>query len=479
MNWRVTLVLLVIAAALYAYFDLYENKQPSTREANENASRVFVQDRDKIDGLVVTDHDVKVDLRRDGNHWAMKVPIADAADKTLIDEVLTDLETMRKDETIPAKEVAAKLQEFGLESPKLELSVAVHGDSAPTDLLFGNDTAVEGKTYLEVGRGGDVYVVGEELKKLLDKDVNAWRDHRLTDVAATDVNKMTIKNAAGEMELQRTGDHWKIAKPLDARADDQKVNDLVAQVTNLTIQSFVADDKANAAAYGLTDPRGVITLYPGNDPKGIELMIGASPIAAPEPPKPSAAGSPPPPPKEADTVYARLPARQSIYTVPKAIEAVLRLKPNDLRDRSLVRLNPDMVDRIKITPGSGASFTLGRKDKIWTVIAPASGQAVDEAGPAKLMQQLSGTQVTDFVADSAADLAKYGLEHPALQVSFISFASENTAESNAGKKSLPRSASGKRRVRTCTRGSKRSRLSFRCRKRCSMEYRRMRWHGSL
>ncbi len=446
MNWRATLILILIAAALYAFFDLYENKQPSTREAAENATHVLTQNRDQIDGLVITNHDVKIDLRREGSQWSMKVPLADRADKTLVDEVMTDLDTMRKDETIPASEVVgnqAKLQDYGLQSPKVQLAIQVHGAAQATELLFGNDTAIEGKTYLQLGSTGDVLVVGDELKKVLEKDVNAWRDHRLTDVAATDVTKMTIKNGAGEIELQRTSDHWKIAKPLDARANDQKVNDLVAQVTNLTIQSFVADDKANGAAYGLADPRGVITLYTANDPKGSELLVGTSPVTPPEPPKASAAGSPAPEAKAPDSVYARLPARQSIYTVPKAIEEVLAVKPNDLRDRSLVRLNPDMVDRIKITPDQGAPFTVGRKDKVWSVVAPASTQTVDDAEPARLMQQLSGAQVTDFVADSAADLAKYGLDHPTLQVTFSSFASENTAESNAGDKPIATVSFGK------------------------------------
>jgi hypothetical protein len=40
--------------------------------------------------------------------------------------------------------------------------------------------------------------------------------------------------------------------------------------------------------------------------------------------------------------------------------------------------------------------------------------------------------VTKFVEDVASDLPKYGLDKPALQVTFSSFASENTPESTAG-----------------------------------------------
>ena len=278
---------------------------------------------------------------------------------------------------------------------------------------------------------------------MLDKDINAWRDHRLTETAATDVNKLSVKNSAGELELQRNADHWQITKPLNARASDQKVNDLVSQLTNMTVGSFVADDKADPATYGLADPRGLVTLFTAKDPKGTELIIGTpKPAAAPDKNNPAAAAVPA---TAADgSVYLRMPVRNSIYTVAKGIEDFLNLKPNDLRDRQLVRLNPDTVDRIKLTPAGGTPFTLARKEKNWTILAPpAADQPANAAEADKLMQGLSQATVAAFVADSAADLAKYGLDKPQLKVAFSSFASENTAESNAGEKPIATVSFGK------------------------------------
>ena len=439
MNWKPTLVLLVIAAALYAFFDFYENKQPGTRELGQNSTVVFPFDRNQIDGLAVTDHDTRIDLHRgETNHWKMLAPVADRADGPLIEEVMTTLESMRKVDTITASFLSkTKLADYGLQTPREKLAVTDHKNQT-TEFLFGNETALEGKVYMQKTGSGDVLVVNDDLKKLLQKEVNSWRDHRLTNLLATDVNKLGVRNPAGEIELQRDADHWKLVKPLAARADDAKVNDLVSQVATLNIKSFVADDKADGATYGLTDPRGTVTLFTAKDPKGVEVMIGGSPADQTKPtPSPSPAASPAatPDPKLADTVYARMPARQSVYAVPNTINTFVALKPNDLRDRHLVRLNPDTVDRIKITPAGGAAFTLGRKDKVWTLLDGATpAPPVDAAAPGTLMQRLGNANVTEFVTDSASDLAKYGLDQPVLQVAFSSFASENTAESNAGEK---------------------------------------------
>ncbi len=275
MNWKPTAHPPRIAAALlYVFFAYYEVKQPNTKDATDNAARLTTLDRSDIDGLVITDRDTKIDIRRDVDHWTMKSPLADRADTTLVEQLLTSLETTHKEDTISAGDVSkGKLADYGLQSPHEKLQVIPH-DGKPIEYDFGNETAVDGKTYMQTAGQGEVVVVGDEIKKLLQKAVNDWRDHRVTNVAATDVNKFTVKNPAGEIELQRDGEHWKITKPLAARGDDGKINDLVSQVTNLTVSTFVADDKADAASYGLAEPRGTITLYTAKEPKGIALMIG-------------------------------------------------------------------------------------------------------------------------------------------------------------------------------------------------------------
>jgi hypothetical protein len=147
---------------------------------------------------------------------------------------------------------------------------------------------------------------------------------------ATQVVRLSIKTAAGEMELQKQGDHWQIVKPLRARADDQKVNDLIAQITNSRIAQFVADDAGDLHPYGLAEPRGSVTIFTGDDKSagsapGQILQIGGVPE------------------KEKDQVYVRFAPRKFVYTLPNKIESILSTKPNDLRDRHLVRFRSKSV----------------------------------------------------------------------------------------------------------------------------------------
>ena len=61
----------------------------------------------------------------------------------------------------------------------------------------------------------------------------------------------------------------------------------------------------------------------------------------------------------------RFSARSVIYTLPKTVEGILSLKPADLRDRHLVRIETNVLDRITIEAPGNPSTILARKVQPW------------------------------------------------------------------------------------------------------------------
>ena len=150
-------------------------------------------------------------------------------------------------------------------------------------------------------------------------------------------------------------------------ADDEKVGDLIAQVTTARIQQFVADDHGDLRPYGLAEPRGSITLFNqegkkdqkveiadsikvfGQEDKGQMLQIGSVPE------------------KEKEQIYVRFAPRGSVYTLPRKIEEVLNAQAIRSRDYHLARIDTNVLDRITIdVPGKGKTV-LARKDGNWTI----------------------------------------------------------------------------------------------------------------
>jgi Domain of unknown function (DUF4340) len=432
MNWRTTLILAVVVLAVFAYLRFFEMKQPSTGEARRQAQNVVNFDRSKVDGIIIQNGDEKIEIRRRDNKWRLEIPIKDQADGALVENLLSDLETWQKEGTIPAKDIDAdksKLNEYGLNRPKLKLKLI--GPDRPPEILFGKDAALEGRMYVRFENSKETFLAKQSVKKDVDKKAEEFRDKKLTDVTTAQVRRIALKTPAGEMELEKKGDHWDIVKPLRARADDEKVGDLIAQVTTARIQQFVADDHGDLRPYGLAEPRGSITLFSqegskdqkveiadsikvfGQDDKGQMLQIGSVPE------------------KEKDQVYVRFAPRGAVYTLPKKIEEALNTKPADLRDYHLVRIDTNVLDRITIdVPGKGKTV-LARKDGNWT-IASRNNAPADSRAVSRLIDALQNARVTRFVEDVASNLPKYGLDKPRLQITFSSFASENTAETKAG-----------------------------------------------
>src|SRR2546430_14537954 len=253
---------------------------------------------------------------------------------------------------------------------------------------------------------------------------------------------MTLKTPAGEMELEKKSDHWDILKPLRARADDQKVGDLIAQITTARIQQFVTHDRGDLRPYGLAEPRGSITLFDQAEKKDQKVEIGESIKVFGREDKGQTLQIGSVPEKEKDQIYVRFAPRESVYTLPKKTEEILNTKPADLRDNHLVRIDTNILDRITIdTPGK-AKTVLGRKDGNWT-IASRNNAPADSRAIRRLIDTLQNERVTRFVEDVASDLPKYGLDKPTIQLTFSSFGSENTAESKAGEHTCAALAFGK------------------------------------
>jgi hypothetical protein len=435
MKTKTTLLLLAAVVAL-GVFIKYESKGPNTADARRQAQNMVNLEREKLDGIVIQNGDDKVELRRQDGKWRIEAPFKDQADSGAIENFLADLESWQKFDTIPAKEIAkdkSRLDEFGLSKAKLRLKLL--GKDAPPEIVFGGDAAFEGKMYVRFEGADDVFLTAQSIRNDISKKPEEFRDKKLTDLTTAQVTRALLKTATGEMELEKKADHWEIVKPLRARGDDQKIADLLAQITTARIEQFVAEDRGDLHPYGLAEPRGSITLFTSDNKsagrtdssrgeEGQMLQIGGLPE------------------KAKDQVYVRFAARNAVYTLPKKIEEVLGTKPSDLRDRHLVRLDTDILDRITIDALGKGKTVLARQAESWT-IASRNNQPANSGEVSRLLDLLKNEQVTKFVEDVASDLPKYGLDKPQLQLTFSSFASENTAETTAGEHPFATVAFGK------------------------------------
>ena len=415
MKSRSTILLLLVAGIAFGLMKFYDSKYLPTREAARDAKKVIAFDRDKIDSITITNAEGAIELRKgDNDVWNLEKPVKDRASTLAVAGLFTAAEELNFDAVIGDDKPVEKeqLKEFGLANAGTK--VVFSGDKKPVELLFGKDAAVEGKIYVKLADEKKVFVIPVDLKKQITKKADEFRDRKLTDLSSAQVNKVTIKSAAGEIELEKKNDHWTMSKPLKARGDDAKIGDVISQAATAHIDTFVADS-TNLSAYGLQEPRGTISLFSEGGDKPTVLQIGA---AAKD---------------EKDKIYAKLSTRDSVVVLPKAVESLLDTKPNDLRDKSLLRVEADIVDRINIEGAGKEKIVLVRKGESWV---RDKDTAINAAEATQLLKELQSQQVTNFEADVAADLQMYGLDQPTVKVTLSSYASENTPETKAGERPI-------------------------------------------
>jgi len=419
MKLKNTIVLLLLALGLFAFIRFYEGRQMSTSEAKERAARVLDFDRDGINAISIKNTEGKIELRKDDKgNWRMEEPVKDRVDSMSVSQLFTTAEALRHDAVIGDGKKGVdreQLKDYGLTNSETKLKLA--GKEKPIELLFGKDAAVEGRVYVKVDGNPAVYVIGKELKELISRKVDDFRDRKLTDVNTTQVTKAVIKTAAGEIEMEKKDLHWSLVKPLKARGDDARIGDLVAQAAKARIESFVRD-AAGAAGSGLQEPRATVSLWSEGESQPTVLELGANPK------------------DDKEKVFAKSSTRDGVVLLPTTIEALIEAKPNELRDRNLVRVEADIVDRISVESAGREKIVLARKGESWVRKVGGKDEAINVAAARRLLDTVRTESVTAFVSDVATELPKYGLDQPTVTLTLSSYASENTAETKAGEKPI-------------------------------------------
>ena len=424
MKLRNTLALLVIAVALGGLIFGLDRYSQSTRQRRERAAHLGPVDQRNIQGFTVQNGDELIRVQAEGDDWKMVAPWTDAADIGLVNQLLDAVQTLHAEDTITDLGKGEKkrnlLKDFGLNKPRLRLRL--EGQRMPGEFQFGQDAAVRGACYLRLSNDDAVYVVGNDLKRIVSRKADDFRDHRMTPFLTPLIERAIFRVNGGEIELSKEQDNWLLQRPIKARASNDAVVGLLTRINQTQIVKFISDEKGGAASFGVEAPSRAVTLFGGESEKA-EILIGNPMMSQPE------------------LIYAQLPQRRCLVGVQKEFAALFDLTPNDLRDRKICRLNTDLIDRVSIEKIGQPSLVLGRQENRWRFLGPTQSLA-NAHQVTSLIESLNEGEITNYVSDTATDLTKYGLDRPKLKIIFSSYSSENTAEANAGETVLATLAFG-------------------------------------
>ncbi|HEX8952989.1 MAG TPA: DUF4340 domain-containing protein, partial [Polyangia bacterium] len=229
---------------------------------------------------LTNDKDEKTVLEKSGaSEWRVKSPGDWKADQQGVKQVLDGLEKLSFADV--ASQNAEKQAELGVADGKGARVVAKNGAGATlADLHVGK--TVGGYTMMRVDGKNDTWQAGGLYPYTVGRAPSGWRDHAIFELAAADIDKLTVEAPGGKLVLAREpgGDKdkandakWKIvetagtAPKTSADLDMTQVNAAVQGLSNLHASDFADDKKVD-------DVKGKLAITVDAKGKAHTLWVG-------------------------------------------------------------------------------------------------------------------------------------------------------------------------------------------------------------
>lgn len=414
MNKATTIFLLILALAAVIFLSIYIplTRQARAHDAVVQSGRVLNIDPSAVHSIRISTGKRVLELRRQGNGWRLGSKFKDRADTAVVNKLLTLAANLGYEDRVAAGELSAEtLDAFALRNPKRKIEFE-GPDMSKVTLFLGRDAAGENRIYVREEGPSDVFVVPEEIMTLAFQDDSDFRDRRLTNLNFDDIERFIIRREGGEIELWNSPSGWQITRPLHTPADPAKVRDYLEHLLGLRITAYIGGDSGDLGVFGIAEGQDEITLYPEGESRPQTIRLGAN--------------------RDGGT-FGQFTPRDSIYRLPVEARKFVETTPADLRDRKILRLNPDVVDKIRFQlPHDEFAIRRGDSEQSWLVRHGDTTRPVGKAAVLALWDALAKTDVLSYLPLAGAKTEETALKTPLATIEFIAVLSENTPETGAG-----------------------------------------------
>jgi hypothetical protein len=284
-----------------------------------------------------------IELDRTGDKWAIVKPGSYAADDSEVKRFVDMLTEARVVNFVGDE--STNLDKYGLEKPRLTVSIYGGKDNAQESLMLGGKEtgSTEGGIYARRGEGTDrpVCTVAGDAFDQLNKPLLDLRDKTVLGFDATKVERAEITLSRSTLTISRdSGGKWQgLADGKSALAEGPVVESLFDQLHGLKGTKIIEDPMTDANRFGMASPNIAIALY-GKDQASIGSVNVSELEVTAETNEGGATAS-----RSRRVGYATSSAGKAVYEIPDD-------KVHDL-ETTLGRLHSDVIP----TPTPAATLT--------------------------------------------------------------------------------------------------------------------------
>jgi Domain of unknown function (DUF4340) len=322
-----------------------------------------------------------------GAGWAIVEPEKLPADQSAVNSFLSTLTSAAVDEV--ASTNPADLKPFGLDSPEESIEVSATTRPEKYTVLLGDDAPTGDGVYVMLEGVPRVVTLSSYMKTSLEKKLFDFRDKRAITLDLDQLKEIEVSSKSSRYTLEKNPEGiWDLVLPPPVRADHFTVDSLVSTLRNLSMQSIVAEKRADLGKYGLGSPSLTLKL---SGPAGNQtLLLGSKE-------------------EKGANYYAMNSELEPVFTVDSGVASQFEKPSADLRGKDLFSFSQFDAKRLDIQTPAGKR-TFERQGDKWKQTAPAMK---DEPRPKMddLLSALRDLRAESFPKDVSIKTA--GLTNPA------------------------------------------------------------------
>jgi uncharacterized protein DUF4340 len=216
----------------------------------------------------------------------------------------------------------------------------------------------------------------------------------LAELKEDEITEVALVYPDREVLLKKSGNDWRMIKPVDALADAVAVKGVINAVAQAEISKELAEPSSDLAQYGLDKPTVTVTLRKGETALPTISIGKNTPVGS--------------------NAYVKKSDDKKVYLTSGAFRTTMDKQVKDLRDKTILSFSDADVHKIEIQ-GDGKDIVLSEKDNAWSIEKPTA-YAADGGTVRNLLSTLRSLRAVDFPSEDATDLAAYGLDKPRLKV---------------------------------------------------------------
>ena len=208
------------------------------------------------------------------------------------------------------------------------------------------------------------------------------------------MKSISLTRSDGSIILEKENGSWKLAVPIEAKADEAAVDGLASELSSTLLERSLESSPVDWKDYGLENPNLKITVGL-KDGRRLNLELGDKDF-------------------NQASVFGRVPHLAKVLVLPASLYTTVDKELLDFRDKSVLDFDREQVREVRIR-ARRKTYRLQKEGEDWSIREPIQARA-DRAEIRSLLSDLEFARVEEFVERGAGRLKTYGLNEPSSRV---------------------------------------------------------------